>query len=105
MKEVAGENLAHDHRKFLKDSDLSMIVEDDMVINDSTRNITWGMITVADVEITGKGAILRQDGKSLQMEILSPDSLHISVLSLDPPPLKIDKIIPDLKRIEIRIPA
>jgi hypothetical protein len=39
------------------------------------------------------------------LEILSPANLEVSIISLDPPPLKLDKRIENLKRIEIRVPA
>jgi len=62
-------------------------------------------MTVADVDLSVNGAILKQDGKQLNLEILSPEGLSISLISLDPPPLELDKTIKNLKRIEIRIPA
>lgn len=62
-------------------------------------------MTQAEVQPTKSGAILKQDGKSLNLEILSPSGLSLSVTSLDPPPLKIDKTIENLKRIEIHNPA
>ena len=49
--------------------------------------------------------VLKQDGKELKLSILSPAGLNVSILSLDPPPLEIDKTIPGLKRVEIRYPA
>jgi len=105
MTEIFQGKLNSHYRKFIKDSDHSVIIEDHIEINDSTRNITWGMMTVAEVEMTEKGAILKQDGKRLDLEILSPDNLRVSVISMDPPPLGIDKTIKNLKRIEIRVPA
>lgn len=33
------------------------------------------------------------------------EGLNVSIISLDPPPLEIDKSIDNLKRLEIRIPA
>ena len=105
MTEISGGALNAHHRTFTKDTDHSVLIEDDIEINDSTNNITWGLMTVAEVEMAVNGAILKQDGKQLNLEILSPEGLSISVISLDPPPLSIDKTIEDLKRIEIRIPA
>jgi len=105
MTEIFGGDVNSHFRKFTKDTDHSVLIEDDIEINDSTQNITWGLMTVAEVEITERGAILKQDGKHLEIEIQSPENLHFSVLSLDPPPLEIDKTIKGLKRIEIRIPA
>jgi hypothetical protein len=105
MTEISGGALNSHYRKFTKETDHSVIIEDNFEINDSTKNITWGLMTIADIEFTERGAILKQDGKQLNLEILSPDSLSVSVISLDPPPLKLDKTIKDLKRIEIRVPA
>jgi hypothetical protein len=62
-------------------------------------------MTIADVVPVKTGAILKMNGKQLNLEILSPAGLQFSVISLDPPPLEIDKTIKKLKRIEIRVPA
>jgi hypothetical protein len=62
-------------------------------------------MTTADIELTKDGAILRQDNKSLKIENLSHPGLSMSVISLDPAPLKLDRQITGLKRIELRIPA
>jgi hypothetical protein len=81
------------------------LIEDKFELNDSTRTITWALMTVAQVMPVKNGAVLKQDGKELKLSILSPGELEISVISLDPPPLEIDKTIKNLKRIEIRMPA
>ena len=62
-------------------------------------------MTTADVEITERGALLKQDGKILRIENLSHPDLRFSVISLDPPPLVLDRKIKGLKRIELRIPS
>lgn len=100
-----GGNLDRLHRKVTKESDRSVLIEDQIEVNDQTEMITWGLMTTAEVQPVENGAVLKQDGKELQLSILSPDELNISVLSLDPPPLEIDKTIEHLKRIEIRVPA
>lgn len=92
-------------RKFRKDSPVSLTVEDMIEASDSAKLITWQLITTADVELTKEGAILRQDNKSLKIENLSHPGLSMSVVSLDPAPLKLDRQIAGLKRIELRIPA
>lgn len=92
-------------RRFVKESHTSFIIEDRIKINELTNNINWGLMTVADVSLTKNGAILRQDDKELFLEILGPKDIGFSVVSLDPPPLEIDKVIENLKRLEIRIPA
>lgn len=92
-------------RKFVKDSPSSITIEDEIELSENTELITWQMMTVADVEITEGGAILKQDGKTLHLQNLSHPELLVSVVSLDPAPLELDRQIEGLKRIEIRIPA
>jgi hypothetical protein len=92
-------------RRFLKEDDRSILIEDRFQLSDSTQNITWQLITTADVEIVKGGAILKQDGKQLMLDNLSHPELKVSVISLDPPPLELDRKIDGLKRIEIRMPA
>ena len=57
------------------------------------------------MQIVEGGATLKQDGKQLRLENLSHPDIDVSVISLDPAPLALDKQIEGLKRIEIRIPA
>ncbi len=92
-------------RRFVKDSQSSLVIEDIIEISEETKWITWQMITQADVQIVKGGAVLFQDGKQLKLENLSHPEMMVSVISLDPPPLVFDKTIENLKRIEIRIPA
>ena len=105
MSEIYEGHLTASHRRFVKESKRSILIEDQFELNDSTDLITWGLMTVADVLPVKNGAILRQDGKELKLSILAPEAVKISIISLDPPPLAIDKTIDNLKRIEIRLPA
>lgn len=92
-------------RKFIKDSPVSLTVEDVIEISDSTKLITWQLMTTAEVELVKEGAILRQDNKSLKIENLSHPGLSMSIVSLNPAPLELDRQIAGLKRVELRIPA
>ena len=105
MSAVFGDKLQAASRRFLKEDDRSIVIEDKLTLSDATEQITWQLMTTADVEVTEEGAILRQDGKQLTLENLSHPELRVSVISLDPPPLQLDRRIEGLKRIEIRIPA
>lgn len=98
-------NIKHFIRKFIKPDNHSLIIEDHFKTNDSTKLITWQLITTADVEFVKRGAILHQNGKQLKVDILSPYDINFSVVSLNPPPLKLDKIIKNLKCLELQIPA
>ena len=57
------------------------------------------------MEITNDGATLKQDGKQLFLQNLSHPEVMLSVISLDPPPMKLDRKIENLKRLELRLPA
>ncbi len=105
MTPVYGNTIKSAKRRFLKDSPSSVIIEDNFETNENTVLITWQMMTTADVEIVEGGAILKQDGKTLKLENMTHPELALSVVSLYPAPLKLDRQIEGLKRIEIRIPA
>jgi hypothetical protein len=105
MSPVFKGHLKTAYRRFLKDSNHSITIEDNLELDDSTRNITWAIMTTADVMPTVDGALLTQDGKQLQLKILSPGNLKVSTIMMDPPPLKLDRRIANLKRVEIHIPA
>ncbi|NND32850.1 MAG: hypothetical protein HKN76_09685 [Saprospiraceae bacterium] len=92
-------------RRFVKDGPASIIIEDDIEISAETKQVTWQLMTTADVSIVEDGAWLIQDGKQLKLKNMSHPDLRVSMVSLYPAPLKLDKQIEDLKRIEIRIPA
>ena len=92
-------------RRFAKDGSKSVVIEDDIELSEETKLITWQLMTTAETQIVDGGAILMQEGKTLRLENLSHPELTVSVVSLDPPPLKLDKQIVGLKRLEIRVPA
>ncbi|MBK8503761.1 MAG: heparinase II/III family protein [Saprospiraceae bacterium] len=101
-----GGKLKRAKRTFTKDSPTSLLIEDLIEIDlDSTQLITWHMMTTADVQITRGGALLTQNGKQLKLENLSHPEIEISIISLDPSPLELDRKIEGLKRIELRFPA
>ena len=102
---VYGENMKSAIRKFSKDSPTSIVVEDQLQTSAKTKSIIWQLMTTADVEIVKGGAILHQDGQLLKLENLSGTDYALSIVSLYPAPLKLDKQIKGLKRIEMRIPA
>jgi len=102
---VYGDKLKSAKRTFLKDGPTSILISDEIETNEKTKSITWQMMTTADVELVKGGAILKQDDKTLKLENLSHPELQLSVVSMYPAPLELDRQIEDLKRIEIRIPA
>lgn len=105
MAAVYGENVKSAQRKFLKDSPLSIVIEDKIEVSEKTELITWQLMTTADIKLVEGGAILLKDGKELKLENLSHPDLELSIVSLYPAPMELDRQIENLKRIEIRIPA
>ncbi len=93
------------YRKFTKDSERSLLIEDKIKPDADTKLITWQLITQADVVLTDYGAILKQNGQILKIINLSHPDLHFTIVQLDPPPFRLDKHIENLKRIELRIPV
>lgn len=105
MTATLGEHIKNAARRFVKDSPSSLLIEDQIETNEGTQMVTWQLMTTAAVEFTKGGAILKQDGKQLKLDNLSHPELSLSMISLDPPPLKLDRHIEGLKRLELRIPA
>jgi hypothetical protein len=92
-------------RTFIKEGDNALLIEDDIEANRSTRSVVWQLITQAEVEIVENGAVLKQDGQKLRLDNLSYPGVPFAIVSLDPPPHKLDKRMDNLKRIELRIPV
>lgn len=91
-------------RTFIKEGNDSLLIKDNIEVADATHTITWQLITTAEVEVTSNGAVLNQSGKKLLLENRTQKSSQIKVVTLDPPPLELDRRIEGLKRIEINIP-
>lgn len=99
---VYGRNAERVERSFIRLSDHLLLISDEVVFSPETHQITWQMITTAEVMIRNNTVYLRQDGQQLALYLRNHEPAEISTISLDPPPLPYDKKIPGLKRIEIR---
>ena len=105
LSAVYGTNVTRVIRRFIKEDPASLVIKDQIEVSEATRKITWQLITTAEVDVIAGGAVLRQDGKSLLLENRSHPQADIRVVSLDPPPMKLDRQIDGLKRLEITIPV
>ncbi len=47
--------------------------------------VRWAMVTTAEISVDGDTAVLSQDGKTLVVELRSPDDAIFKVVSTDPP--------------------
>jgi hypothetical protein len=102
---VYGGNLNSAVRRFVKDGPTSLMVEDRIEVAENTEKITWQLMTTAEVGLVDGGAVLRQGGKELRLRSVMHPELKLSVVSLDPPPMELDRKIKGLKRLEMNIPA
>ena len=99
-------------RTFTKDSNVSLVIEDKIEVVEATQIVTWQLITTLDVEVTSEGATIFKPEyssvtpvKKLYVENLSHPEIKMNVVSLDPPPLALDRRVEGLKRIELKIPS
>lgn len=99
-------------RTFTKDSNVSLVIEDKIEIDEMTEIVTWQLITTLDVEITPEGATIYKSEyssvtpvKKLYVKNISHPKIQMNVVSLDPPPLALDRRVKGLKRIELKIPS
>ncbi len=98
---VFGTSARRVERSFLRLSDHLLLIRDQVEFSPETRQITWQMMTTAEVMIRNKTVYLRQDGKQLALYVNTLEPAEIRTIPLDPPPLPYDKKIPGLKRIEM----
>ncbi len=103
LSPLYGNQLKRVIRTFKKVSDSALLIQDEIELSENTQSFTWQWITDADVQLKDQTATLTIDGKQLQLEVIAPADFEMAVVSLDPPPSKLDKVVPDLKRIEVRM--
>ena len=87
-------------RRFVKDGPASLTIVDEIMANHKTDQITWQLLTQAEVEFKDGFLLLHQDGQQLSVTNLSHPNLTASIIQLDPPPLDLDRRLQNLKRIE-----
>ncbi|GAA5221933.1 heparinase II/III domain-containing protein [Membranihabitans marinus] len=93
------------HRRFVKDGPRSLLIEDEIEVLPTTKKVVFQLMTTADIEWTDYGLTLHQEGKVLHIENVTNPSIKANVVQLDPPPLKLDRHMANLKRIEFEYPA
>lgn len=103
LSTLYGDQLKQAVRTFKKVSDSELLLEDEVELSANTQSLTWQWITDAEVQLKDRTATLTIDGKQVQLEVIAPADFEMAVVSLDPPPSKLDKVVPDLKRIEVRM--
>ena len=93
-------------RTFIKEDASTLIIEDALQLNQNTETITWSMITEAEISrLNGPEITLKQHGRTLNLQILSPEGATFRVKSLHPPQNAYDVDNPKLKRLDIQLKA
>jgi len=103
LSSLYGNPLKSAIRTFKKISDSELIIQDEVRLSETTELLTWQWITDAEVQLTNQTATLTKNGKRIQLKVDAPADFELTVVSLNPPPSQLDKVVPDLKRLEIRI--
>lgn len=72
-------------RTFTSLSDTKVRVRDDVQLTDSSKAVTWSVITAADIECIGNTAVLSRKGKKFRMTINSPEGTSFEVKPIPAP--------------------
>jgi hypothetical protein len=103
MTPLYGEAVKKAERSFTRPSASKLRIKDQLIFSEKTENLSWQMITQADIQIEKDRLVLRQEGKQLVLKPVFEVPYELNVVDLSPPPLSYDKDIPGLKRIELRV--
>ena len=101
LSALYGDNIKRAHRSFSKLTGTRLRIVDELEFSAMTRELSWQMITRADVFVREYGLELQQGNSRLYLRIPSRTPYEVKVISLYPPPLPYDKKIEDLNRVEI----
>ena len=61
-----------------------VLVQDELTVLNGAHEIRWGMVTEAEIELSGSTAVLKQDRAAMQVQILSPAGARFEVVSTTP---------------------
>lgn len=85
--------------------DRSVLIEDTWTTGAKAAGVTFQWLTLAEVEPTADGALLRQDGKTLRLRVTSPEKWTLAVEDTARDLASADQPNPGLRRLVIRVPA
>lgn len=82
----------------------AVLIQDDLTALDRPTPIRWGMVTRAEVTIeSDNAAVLRQDGKSVSLRVLSPAGARLAVFDTENPPRDFDAKNPGTRMIGFEV--
>jgi hypothetical protein len=79
-------------------------IEDELEALDHTTSVRWAMATRAEaITLAGNTATLKQDGKSVALQVHAPDPVTLTLLDVETPPAEHDAKNPGVKMITFAI--
>jgi hypothetical protein len=92
LSETYQGQIARAIRRFSVQPDKRVVIEDQLKGGDKPATVRWAMVTPGKFQADGAGrAWLQQDGKQLQMEVVSPTGISLQNWPADPPPNVFDE--------------
>ncbi len=83
-------------------SDESVLLQDELQGLTPHANVTWRMLTRADIVLEEKGAVLQRRGQSLRLSFQAPADLALSVVEVDALRAPYDQFYPGYRLLEGR---
>ena len=68
----------------------TVLIQDEIKTLPRETSVRWGMVTKSKIKITGNKALLKQDGKQLTLEVLSPKNAKLETYETAKPPADYD---------------
>ncbi len=85
MSPVYKDQLASAKRGIGLREDRSVIVQDEITATDRKTEVRWGMITSADVKLSGSEATLSRGDRKLLLRVVSPVDAKLEIVDIEKP--------------------
>ena len=92
-------------RRFQLDANRTVSIRDQVTGLAAGTDVRWAMVTKAKVELAGDRATLRQSGKALHVNLLSPEGATFSVTPADPPDDGFNAANPNTRMLLVHLTA
>ncbi|MBC8041734.1 MAG: heparinase II/III family protein [Opitutaceae bacterium] len=91
------------HRKVSLLPDRRVLFEDSWTLGVTPAKVTWQWVTLAEATLEGRSVLLRQNGKTLRLRILSQAPVTIEQDDLSDPPHAYEEKNPGLRRLRFTV--
>ena len=80
----------------------AVLIQDEWVAGKNEVHVEWQMLTRAEVAAGERSLTLRQDGKTMTLEILEPEQVDVDVRDVSAPANPHDAANPGVRQIRLR---